>query len=105
MTIFTAPESNATSGKAILAMIMRRMRHELDKRRKRPAKDLGKLLILLDETARIVSAMRGASSGIACDETLAITSSFLRSMNRFWPWMPRPKTSGAAPRSTYHWLR
>ena len=45
----------------------------------------------------MVSAMRAASIGIACDESLAMTSSLTRSTNRFWPWIPMPKASGAAP--------
>src|SRR5262245_59905850 len=57
------------------------------------------------ETACMVSAMRGASSGIAWEDSMAMTSSFARSMKRFWPWMPMPNRSGALPSSTYHLLR
>jgi hypothetical protein len=53
VTIFTAPESGDTSGRAILTMVLRRLRHHIDKRRLRPKGDFGELLILLDETARI----------------------------------------------------
>src|SRR5205085_10772950 len=57
------------------------------------------------DTARIVRPMRIGSRGMACEESLAITSWFLRSTNKFWPWMPSPKTSGVSPSRMYHLLR
>ena len=60
---------------------------------------------LICDTARMVSPIRAASSGSAWEESLAITSSFLRAMKRFCPWMPSAKMSGASPSRMYHWLR
>src|SRR5262249_15685680 len=60
---------------------------------------------VIRDAARIIIPMRSGSVGSAWDETLAITISRERSTTRNWPWMPKPKTSGAAPSRTYHWLR
>ena len=62
-------------------------------------------VFLICETDRMVSLIRSASTGSGCDENLAMTSSFLRSMKRCCPKLPNPNISGEAPCSTYHWLR